>query len=66
MRTFAPAPAKLFSEKSTKQQQPMPKRGVDALVVDLNGDGKEDLVLPFTSQEADPELTNQLQLLIQQ
>ncbi|MBU2277260.1 MAG: VCBS repeat-containing protein [Gammaproteobacteria bacterium] len=66
LRTFAPAPAKLFSEKSTKQQQPMPKRGVDALVVDLNGDGKEDLVLPFTSQEADPELTNQLQLLIQQ
>jgi hypothetical protein len=66
LRTFGHAPAKLFSEKSTKQQQPMPKRGVDALVVDLNGDGKEDLVLPFTSQEVSAELSNQLQLLIQQ
>ena len=44
----------------------MPKRGMDALVTDLNGDGKEDLVLPFTSQEVSAELTNQLQLLIQQ
>jgi hypothetical protein len=66
LRTFAPVAAKLFSDKSTKQQQPMPKRGMDALVVDLNGDGKEDLVLPFTSQEVSTELTNQLQLLIQQ
>jgi len=66
LRTFAPVAAKLFSEKSTKQQQAMPKRGMDALVVDLNDDGKEDLVLPFTSQEVMPELTNQLQLLIQQ
>lgn len=66
LRTFAPVAAKLFSEKSTKQLQAMPKRGMDALVVDLNGDGKEDLVLPFTSQEVTPELTNQLQLLIQQ
>lgn len=66
LRTFAPVAAKLFSEKSNKQQQAMPKRGMDALVVDLNGDGKEDLVLPFTSQEASAELTNQLQLLIQQ
>lgn len=66
LRTFAPVAAKLFSEKSTKQQQAMPKRGMDALVADLNGDGKEDLVLPFTSQEASAELTNQLQLLIQQ
>ena len=33
---------------------------------DLNGDGKEDLVLPFTSQEVTSELTNQVQLLIQQ
>ncbi len=66
LRIFAPAPAKLFSDKSTKQQQAMPKRGMDALAVDLNDDGKEDLVLPFTSQEVTPELTNQLQLLIQQ
>jgi len=66
LRTFAPVAVKLFSDKSTKQQQPMPKRGMDALVVDLNGDGKEDLVLPFTSQEVSTELTNQLQLLIQQ
>jgi len=66
LRSFAPVPAKLFSQKSTKQSQAMPKRGMDALVTDLDGDGKEDLVLPFTSQEASAELTNQLQLLIQQ
>jgi hypothetical protein len=66
LRTFAPVAAKLFSDKSTRQQQAMPKRGMDALVADLNGDGKEDLVLPFTSQEVSAELTNQLQLLIQQ
>jgi hypothetical protein len=66
LRTFAPVAAKLFSEKSTKQTQAMPKRGMDALVTDLNGDGKEDLVLPFTSQEVSAELSNQLQLLIQQ
>ncbi len=44
----------------------MPKRGIDALVVDLNQDQKEDLVLPFTQQEQSVELTNQLQLLLQQ
>jgi hypothetical protein len=66
LRTFAPVAAKLFSDKSTKQQQSIPKRGIDAKVMDLNGDGKEDLVLPFTSQEVTPEMTNQLQLLIQQ
>lgn len=66
LRTFAPVAAKLFSDKSTRHTQAMPKRGMDALVTDLNGDGKEDLVLPFTSQEVSAELTNQLQLLIQQ
>ena len=53
-------------EKSTKQQLSMPKRGMEALVADLNNDGKEDLVLPYGSQENQPELNNQLQLLWQQ
>jgi hypothetical protein len=66
LRTFAPVAAKFFSDKSSKQTQPMPKRGIDALVVDLNQDQKEDLVLPFTQQEQSVELTNQLQLLLQQ
>lgn len=66
LRTFAPVAAKFFSDKSNKQTQPMPKRGIDALVVDLNQDQKEDLVLPFTQQEQSVELTNQLQLLLQQ
>lgn len=66
LRTFAPVAAKFFSEKSTKQQQVMPKNGNDALVVDLNQDQKEDLVLPFSQQEQTAELSNQLQLLLQQ
>ena len=66
LRSFAPVAAKLFSEKSSKQAQPMPKKGTEALVSDLNGDGKEDLVLPFSLQESKAELTNQLQLLLQQ
>ena len=66
LRTFAPVAAKFFSEKSSKQQQVMPKNGNDALVVDLNQDQKEDLVLPFSQQEQTAELSNQLQLLLQQ
>lgn len=66
LRSFGPVAAKFFSDKSNKQPLPMPKRGMDALVVDLNQDQKEDIVLPFTQQEHSAELTNQLQLLIQQ
>ncbi|WP_306523130.1 VCBS repeat-containing protein [Rheinheimera sp.] len=66
LRSYGPVAAKIFSEKSTKQQLPMPKRGMEALVADLNNDGKEDLVLPYGSQENQPELNNQLQLLWQQ
>ncbi len=66
LRSYGPVGAKIFSEKSSKQQLPMPKRGMEALVADLNNDGKEDLVLPYGSQETQPELNNQLQLLWQQ
>lgn len=66
LRSYGPVAAKIFSEKSTKQQLSMPKRGMEALVADLNNDGKEDLVLPYGSQENQPELNNQLQLLWQQ
>lgn len=66
LRSYGPVGAKFFSEKSSKQQLPMPKRGMEALVADLNNDGKEDLVLPYGSQEHQPELNNQLQLLWQQ
>ena len=66
LRSYGPVAAKFFSEKSHKQQLPMPKRGMEALVADLNNDGKEDLVLPYGSQENQPELNNQLQLLWQQ
>lgn len=66
LRSYGPVAAKIFSEKSTKQQLSMPKRGMEALVADLNNDGKEDLVLPYGSQENQSELNNQLQLLWQQ
>ncbi len=66
LRVYAPVGAKLFSEKSVKQNIDLPLRGIDSVVADVNGDGKEDLVLPYTSQESKASLTNQVQILLQQ
>lgn len=66
LRSFGHVGAKLFSEKSRKFDTPLPKRGMTTLVTDLNQDGAEDLVLPFTSQEEKAEWTNQISILIQQ
>lgn len=66
LRSFSHVGAKLFSDKSRKFDTPLPKRGMTTLVTDLNQDGAEDLVLPFTSQEEKAEWTNQISILIQQ
>jgi hypothetical protein len=64
LRSYAPVGAKLFSDKSSKQQINLPKRAINLLVRDLNDDGKEDLVLPFGAQEAKGQ-TNQITILLQ-
>ncbi len=66
LRTYASVGAKLFSEKSTKQTIDLPMRGMTALVADFNQDGKEDLALPFTSQEHKSSNANQVKILLQQ
>ncbi len=66
LRVYAPVGAKLFSDKSVKQSIELPLRGIESMVVDVNGDGKEDLVLPYTNQESKASLTNQVQILLQQ
>jgi hypothetical protein len=64
LRSYAPVGAKLFSDKSTRQNIHLPKRAINLLVNDLNDDGKEDLVLPFGAQEAKGQ-TNQVTILLQ-
>ncbi len=66
LRVYGPVGAKLFSDKSVKQNIELPLRGIDSVVADVNGDGKEDLLLPYTSQESKTSLTNQVQILLQQ
>lgn len=65
LKMFGHVGAKLFSDKARKFTTPLPLRGVN-LVADVNGDGAEDLVLPFSSQEQKAQWTNQISILIQQ
>ncbi len=64
LKMFQHVGAKLFSEKAQKFTTPLPLRGVN-LVADVNGDGADDVVLPFTSQESNAQWTNQISILIQ-
>jgi hypothetical protein len=54
---------RLFSRRAERFKLVLPRDASRAKVFDVNGDGKEDLVLPFDSQEAEPH-RNQLHLLI--
>ena len=54
---------RLFSRRAERFKLALPRDASRAKVVDVNGDGKEDLVLPFDSQEAETH-RNQLHLLI--
>ncbi|MCC5452062.1 VCBS repeat-containing protein [Rheinheimera sp. UJ51] len=62
LRFFAPDGSRLFKRNSDKVQMPLPRDASRVQVIDLNGDNKEDLVLPFDSLD-DAELRNQLILL---
>ncbi|MEW5681592.1 MAG: VCBS repeat-containing protein [Pseudomonadota bacterium] len=54
---------RLFSRRAERFKLALPRDASRAKVFDVNGDGKEDLVLPFDSQEAE-QYRNQLHLLI--
>lgn len=66
LRVYGPVGAKLFSEKNIKKNIALPLRGMESLTADVNNDGKQDLVMPYTSQESKASLTNQVQILLQQ
>lgn len=63
LRFFAPDNARLFSRNSDKVALPLPRDASRVKVMDLNGDGKEDLILPFDSLDAEGQ-RNQLQILL--
>lgn len=63
LRFFAPDSRRLFNRNSDKVSQPLPRDASRVRVIDLNGDGKEDLILPFDSLDAEGQ-RNQLQILL--
>ena len=56
-------PKRLFNRRAEKLTQPLPKDARKVRAFDLTGNGKQDLLLPFTAQE-DASLKNQLHLLL--
>ena len=57
------APKRLFNRRAEKLTQPLPKDARKVRAFDLTANGKQDLVLPFTAQEA-AAMQNQLHLLL--
>jgi len=64
LKLFDQAEGKLFSSKSSKLKQAVPLDGMDAQTADLDGNGKMDLILPFSQQDP-AAVRNQLHLLLQ-
>ncbi|WP_337842683.1 VCBS repeat-containing protein [Rheinheimera sp.] len=65
LKIYASAKEKLFSSKSVRLKQAVPLNGMTAEALDLDQNGKMDLVLPFTHQDP-AEVRNQLHFLLQQ
>lgn len=63
LRFFAPDRQRLFSRNSDRVALPLPRDASRVKVIDLNGNGKEDLILPFDSLDAEGQ-RNQLQILL--
>jgi hypothetical protein len=53
---------RLFSTQSMRFNTPLPRDGSRVKVMDINGDGKDDLVLPFDAQDNE-ETRNQVRFL---
>ncbi|WP_419572301.1 FG-GAP repeat domain-containing protein [Rheinheimera sp.] len=65
LKIYASAKEKLFSSKSVQIKQAVPLNGMTAEALDLDQNGKMDLVLPFTHLDP-PEVRNKLHFLLQQ
>lgn len=63
LRLYPHEDKRLFSRRGKRFKLALPRDASRVQVMDLNADGKDDLVLPFDSQEAEPH-RNQLHLLI--
>lgn len=63
LRSYAPDSERLFSRRSSRTKMDLPRDARKVRVMDLTGNGKDDLVLPFDIQEAE-NLRNQLHLLL--
>ena len=65
LRLYRHEHKRLFSRKSERIKLALPRDARKVKVFDLTGNGKEDLVLPFDSQE-DESRRNQLHILLSQ
>jgi len=54
---------KLFSRRSTSYKTILPKEGENLLIDDLNGDGKDDLLIKFSKQD-DEKLRQTIRILL--
>lgn len=63
LRFFAPDSSRLFSRNSDRVSLILPRDASRVRVFDLNGNGKQDLVLPYDSLDAEGQ-RNQLVLLL--
>lgn len=61
----APVDGGLFERRAVRLSTPLPRDGARVRVMDLTGNGKDDLVLPFDAQD-DKKTRNQLRLLLTQ
>jgi len=63
LRFYSPEPGRLFSRRSERVKLKLPRDARKVMVADLTGNGKDDLVLPFDSQD-DEQQRNQIMLLL--
>lgn len=62
LRFYGPDRSRLFSRNSDRVSLPLPRDASRVTVLDLNGDGKQDLIMPFDSLDSEGQ-RNQLILL---
>lgn len=65
LRIHGSDPQRLFTQTASRFSTPLPRDGARVKVMDVNGDGKDDLILPFDAQDSEAT-RNQLRILITQ
>lgn len=63
LRIHAHDENRLFATQSMRFNTPLPRDGSRVKAMDINGDGKDDLILPFDAQDSE-ETRNQVRILI--